>query len=401
MKPRAAAAAVVALAVAAGVWPNPAGAAEWRWQPRLELGTTYDDNPRLEPGDHGSTSAFVAPAAVVHGRSERLTLEAQLAARLERYWGDRSYAPHEYRLALTPGYVWQDQQITLATTAARELTVRDELAATGRALAYSRRDLYTLAPQWRKTATERVDLRVSYRFSRVGYREPGLVDYALQRAAPAVETAVTQRLRTTLESYWSRFQANATGFRSDELGARLTGEARWTETVTAVLAAGGRGTVTRFPGRGGETRDRSAGWLLRTDLRADWLEWDVQLGYARSTEPSGEGLTLELDHATASITRRLTATLAASLGFDLYASRPVAGGSGRKARAHRIEQSWRWQWAEHWALGAAVRRRFQDVDDAEARASNAVSVTLSYGGSERIAALEPLTPEGVDNGLDE
>ena len=348
----------------------------------MSLKVQYDDNPTFIAEHHPAAGGTLSPALKFEAQTERLDLQGSLSVNVTRYPTEQSLDRTDQYYTVSGLYTVERNSWGLQSSYIQDQTLTTELSQTGKALAWSRRDFYTLNPKWIHTLTERVTLQADYIFSAAHYSDPTLINYQNREGTVLMETKLSERDQTTLSTYYTSFQALTVVSRSFEYGARIGLTHHFSETFQAAANVGTRNTTSKIETALYDFHDRERGWVGDLTMEKEFETVLVHGGFTRETEPSGSGYVILVNHPYFVIRKTMTTTLSASLALDLYFDHPVlTGGIIPDSRYFRIEQSWNWQWTERWSLGASYIYQEQKQYNTSIKPfSNTVYLVTTYTG---------------------
>jgi hypothetical protein len=359
-----------------------AAATEWSLEPAMSLKGQYEDNPTFIAEHHPAAGVTLSPGLKFDAQTERLDLQGSLLLNVTRYPTERSLDRTDQYYTVSGLYSAERNRWGLQGSYTQDQTLATELTQTGKVLAWSRRDFYTLNPKWIRTLTEKVTLQADYTFSAAHYFDPGLTSYQNQQGTVQMETKLSERDQSTLSAYYTSYRALKVVSRSFEYGARIGLTHRFSETFHADLNVGTRNTTSKIETDLYEFHDRERGWVGDLKMEKEFETVLVRGGFTRETEPSGSGYVILVNHPYFFVRKTMTTTLSASLALDLYLDHPVlTGGRIPDSRYFRVEQRWDWQWTERWSLGASyIYQEQKEYNTQNNLFSNTVYLITTYTG---------------------
>lgn len=387
--PRARRFAALALCLA-GSLPATAPAAQWSVSPGVDVGAVRDDNIRLTPGDHETTSGYVA-AANLELERESPTSQADFAATVVRtdYTSGEADDRTEHRARLdavkrtsergTLGLRGEYRRDTLFETVIFDPGVgdiRDVDVGLARD-AEVRRYYRVLQPSWTWQLTELSGLDVSYRRSDVDFaRAEGtdVVNYDSDLLTATYNRRLSLQNSFLVTAAAARYRPES-GDNDADTVQLLVGMGRdFSETLEGSFSLGA--SRTREQGAAEDDSGIVVSGVLRQESEVSTLEGIL----SRDVAPSGIGRALQTDQLRIYWVRRLSPATDFVLdawwlqtevteGFDPSAER----------RYYEISPQFRWRWLENVSVVASYSYRWQKyVAEPDSAHSNTVFLGLGY-----------------------
>lgn len=380
------------LGVAMALYGGSSIAAEWVFQPSVDLASFYDDNVELATGPHTSSSGYVlAPRFSLKRNTETSKMD------LDAYSAFTSYQR---------GNV-EDRSETVASLRARNQTSergtlgidgefrRDTLFEQlnpGRGVGDLRdvdlglststrvRRTYGAAnPYFDWLLTERSSMRVGYRLTDVGFRNAegtGLIEYKEHIVSGTYTRQLTEMTSASLTANAIRYRPK-TGTSESDTEQLLVGLSRkFSETVRGSFAVGGSETSQNDAG----VNDRSSGVVLRAELEQKSEISQLDTVFSRDVAPSGIGRSVQSDQFRIRWLRKTSPFVDFVLEGQVLRNQVLEGSDPAVDRRYaEVGPSLRWHWLEHWVISTGYRYRRQKYDaDSNSADSNAVFLGVTY-----------------------
>lgn len=378
--------------------PTPSSAVEWSMSPSIRLNEEFNDNIRMIPGEHEPVwGSALSPSLRWGGATERLALQADLAASLSRYRGIEGLDADDASFRISSQYQprersrWGGEGSWL-----RDSTFRSELRETGRVLAERRRSAREIGGFWEESPTERISIRGRYRLTHVRYAEEGSGLFNYQSGVGSVDWTdlLSERDQATAGLTLLHYRAPSARIRSVTAALQAGLTRFFSETLRATLSLGGRVVITGFSLPGVEIKERGRGLVgdLTIDQTFEAARW--RGGVRRQIDPSGSGFLTQVDHLFAEMERGITPAAAARLAANGYHSRALRTALlGGESRSFNITPAWRWSWTEHWSMEISYRYAWQKGEGGTAATSNALLWTVTYLGPRWAGPIEGMSAE--------
>jgi hypothetical protein len=394
---RFATAAVVCGAMLA-VWPAPAVAADWQFNPRVELGAQADSNYRLLPsGAEESVAGGFADVALqlrsLGPIDELLVTPAVHATRFQSSRDDNSTDP-----SLDVSYTHHGQTLTAGLLGAysKASVVRTDRATvdtsggglgtpvpgdSGYVIVRNRRELTQFSPSVAYEFTQRDRLLVVADYVRADYDHeiPGFyVGYRNLDGSVGLAHDYSPRTTLTLRARYAQYDPNGSFLTTNSYG--LEGE--WGRHVSQISQAYVRLGALRsvFGHQGAVTSPAVTSVVAGAGVNWDFRPTQLFVDATRTLDPNARGYSILRDQLRLRVEHELTAKSAILMGVRAYQD-TAAGNSalfpGRKYLTGTLGVRWRFE--RSWAIAAAydyVRQRYQ-VDPAAAE-SNSGTLSLIY-----------------------
>jgi hypothetical protein len=394
---RLATAAVVGGAMLA-VSAEPALAADWQFNPRVELGAQADSNYRLLPSGAEESVAGGFADVALQLRSlglidELLVTPAVHATRFQSSRDDNSTDP-----SLEVNYVHHGQKLTAGVLGAysRASVARTDRASadasggglgtpvpgdSGYVIVRNRRELTEFAPSVGYELTQRNRLLVVADYVKADYDHeiPGFyVGYRNLGGAVGLAHDLSPRTTLTLRARYSQYDPNGSFLTTNSYG--LEGE--WGRHVSEVSQAYVRVGALRsvFGSQGAVTRPAVTSVTGGAGLNWDFRLTQLFLDATRTLDPNARGYSILRDQLRLRVERKLTAKSVLLLGVRAYQDTATGNSALFPERKYLTGTlGARWRFERSWTIAAAydyVRQRYQ-VDPAAAE-SNSGTLSVIY-----------------------
>jgi hypothetical protein len=368
-----------------------ATAADWEFNPTLELGYLFDDNYRLTPP--GTEIEVKGPLA-----------DAQLEMRARNPAGEFSFTPR-IRANYFPDepdvdtvdyfanlyWLRQGQRLKteLRADAAQQDVVNSEqpdatvpgdsglgdpdIGDSGRVIVKNRRARASLLPSFEYELSERRALEFGGNFTDVNYDEdlPGFqVDYRNFDVYAGLVSRLTPTHSLTARVRGARYDI-ATQGDSTSYGAELQWDTRSVTDTRYFLRAGAQNV--KF-----QDDTKETAWLAGAGLSLERGRNQLFADLTRSVGPSSAGIVITRDQLRVRWTRDLTPRLSFLTGLRGTHDEDVTRDSSYQPRSYATgEIGLLWRWQEDWSLRAAYDYTWQDFDDAVLEASDSSGALIS------------------------
>ena len=394
-RPRAVVAGILAPLAFAPGWGggSAALAAQWNVQPAVDVGAVRDDNIRLTPGPHETTTGYVA-AANLDVERERPTSLAELDIAVVRadYSEGEAEDRTDHRARLNAEQRTSERGTLGLRAEYRRDTVFDSVVleeGTGdiedvdvglSSDTEVQRYYRVIEPEWTWLLTELSSVNVSYRTRDVNFADAqgtGLIDYESDSLSTTYSRRISVQNRFHVTAATSRYRREGGDGESDTLRL-LAGMGRdFSETLEGSFAVGVSRTTETVAGE-----DRSSGLVLRAELRQEGEVSRLHGIFSRDVTPSGIGRALQTDQLRLYWVRGLTPTMDFVLDAWWLQTEVVEGfDPNANRRYYEVSPKLRWQWLANVSVVASYRQRYQKY---EAAADSADSSTVFLGLSYRL-----------------
>lgn len=369
-----------------------ANAAEWIFQPAIDLVSIYDDNVELVTGPHQSTSGYIlAPKFNLKRNTETSKVDIDTYAARTDY--QRGSVPDRTESAVF--LKSQNQTSERATLGLDGELRRDSLFERidqGRGVGdlrdvdiglststRVRRTYRAASPYFNWLLTERSAVRVGYRLTDVGFSDTGgtsLVDYKEHYVNGTYSRQLSEQNSASLAANVIRYRPQGSNAESDTTQLLVGLERKFTEATRGTIAVGGSKTTQTQSG----VEDRSSGVVLRAGIEQKSDISQLETVLSRDVAPSGIGRSLRTDQLRVRWLRKTSPTVDFVLQAQLIRTNVLEGTDPTVDREYlELEPQFRWHWLEHWAVSGGYRFRRQQYDaDANSADSNAVFLGLTY-----------------------
>jgi hypothetical protein len=367
-------------------------AAEWLVEPIVAVGSVYDDNISLIPGNPESTSGYVVAAQLeVERRTELSTTKMRAAAGVTDYRRENIEDKNEQRAFLD----WQRRTSERGTLGLGAEYRRDALFATvivaddtgdprdtDVALTSDtrvRRNYRVLRPSWNWLLTERSALRIGYRWTDADFSDAdatSLVDYTDNVLSATYTREISPRDNFNVTGNLGHYQPDASDAKSStqQLLAGIT--RKFTEQLSGSFAGG----LSRTRQHDAGNSDTSSGFVFNASVRQRSDFGSLEGFISRDVTPSGIGRTVRADQVRVLWNRRASETVEYVVKAQLLQQHALEGAGGTTDRRYReLSPELHWQWLENLEVVGSLRWRRQKFDaQSETANSRAVFLGVSY-----------------------
>lgn len=367
-------------------------AAEWIFQPSIDLASFYDDNVELVTGPHTSSSGYIlAPRFNLKRNTETSKLDFDAYSAFTSYQRgnieDRSEtvaslrARNQMSERATLGVDGELRRDTLFEQLNQGRGVGD-LRDVDLGLSNStqvRRTYVAANPYFDWLLTERSSMRVGYRLTDVGFRNAGgtgLVEYKEHLVSGTYTRQLTEQNSASLTANAIRYRP-VTGTSESDTAQVLVGiSRRFSETLRGAFAVGGSETTQKNLG----VEDKSTGVVLRAELEQKSEISQLDTVISRDIAPSGIGQSVQSDQLRIRWLRKTSPVVDFVLEGQVLRNQVIEGSDPSVDRRYvEVGPSLRWHWLENWVLSTGYRYRVQKYDAASDSAdSNAVFLGVTY-----------------------
>jgi hypothetical protein len=385
----------------------PVYAADWHWDPHIEVGGVYNDNFRLTRDNQISVTGAQLDAALVM-RALTPTSEFRLVPRVRSEFFPSDHDQDLNDQFLTGDYIYRGQRWNgdLNASLARQSVLTSELpdasvspgglgnitgADTGFITVRSRRDDAHVAPNATFQLSQRYKLQVGAAYDDVTYH-PSLVasyvDFKNYTALIGVGYDLTQRSTVYLNAVGLRYEPKTTLDQdSDSYGMRAEWWYHTSQTLQAYLR-GGLDRTQNFVTTGNTNgRDRSTNYVFGAGLNGIYQVTAFYFDLSRAVVPSGAGGLITRDQL------QLRARRSFSPRYAAFAQAYATKDSGAQTGSNFLDRKYatgaaglEWRFLREFSLRGQYGYRWQKYANAPGGANgNEFIVSLIY---------EPHRPEG-------
>ena len=367
-------------------------AAEWVFQPSIDLASFYDDNVELATGPHTSSSGYIlAPRFNLKRNTETSKLDLDAYSAFTSYQSgtieDRSETVASLRShnqmseRATVGLDGEFRRDTLFEQLNQGRGVGD-LRDVDVGLSTStrvRRSYVAANPYFDWLLTERSSMRIGYRLTDVGFRDAegtGLVEYKEHIVSGSYTRQLTEKNSVSLSANAIRYRPE-TGASEADTAQLLVGINRtFSETLRGSFAIGGSETEQTEAG----VNEKTSGVVLRAELEQKSEISQLDTVFSRDIAPSGIGQSLQSDQFRIRWLRKTSPFIDFVLEGQVLRNKVIEGSNPAVDRRYaEFGPGLRWHWLEHWAISAGYRYRRQKYDaDSNSADSNAVFLGVTY-----------------------
>lgn len=368
-----------------------AGAQNWEFAPRLELGYEYNDNYRL---GFAGTEIDVSGAVLDAELPLRLVdpvRNAEIAPRVvARYFpDDKDEDTNDYFLGALYEQRTQRQNYGIRGVWARQDVARSELPSpddggdlgnpltgdAGRAVIRNRRDQLRVEPYWRYAVSQRHRVEAGGHYLDADYdidiqdTYADFTDYGVYAGwgwLPSERSSITLRGRS------SRYR---TDIDADAYGA----EVEWRSAVTQVSEMYVRvgGQQTKIDRRGA---DEETNWTGGLGGRWNYPTTSLFVDLTRTVGPNGAGAVVARNQLRLRAARALQPRLSVLAGVRASRDEAINPGSTFPTREYLAgDVGLEWRLTRRWSVVGAYNYIWQEYSDEGAdRSSNAINLGVVY-----------------------
>lgn len=380
------------LAVAAIFHVAPVPAAEWLFQPSIDLASTYDDNVVLTTGPNSSSSGYIlAPRFNLKRNTETAKMDFDAYSAFTDYQrGDvqdrtdsvaslRSTKQTSERGTLgVDGELRRDTLFTRLNPGRGVGDLRDVDIGLS-PLTNVRRAYVAANPYFDWLLSERSSMRIGYRLTDVGFSNAegaSLVGYKENIVSGSYTHQLSEKNSASIAVNAIRYRPDNSFAEADTTQLLAGLNRKFSETLRGSFAVGGSRTTQSLAG----VDDSASGVVFRADLeqKSEISQLDTVL--SRDVAPSGIGRTLSTDQFRIRWSRKTAPTVDFVLDGQTIRTRVLEGDDPTIDRRYLdIGWSFQWHWLEHWAVSGGYRYRRQKYDaDTNTADSNAVFLGVTY-----------------------
>lgn len=369
-----------------------AGAQNWEFVPRLELGYEYNDNYRLDfPGDEIDVSGGVLDVELPLRLVDPIR-KAEIAPRVRAtYFPDEPEEDsNDYFLDALFEQRTQRQVFGVRGGWSRQDVVRSELpdadeggdlgdpttGDTGRQLLRNERDRLHVDPYWRYDVSQRQRVETGAYYLDVDFRNDSLENFQADYRDYGVYAGwgwlPSQRSSLTFRGRASRYK---TVFDADAYGAEVEWRTDITQTSEVYLLVGGQQTKIDRRGASAETSV-----IAGAGGRWTWPTTNLFLDLTRTVGPNAAGAVVERNQLRFRMARALQPRLSFLAGVRASRDEAINEGSTYPTREYLTgEVGFEWRMTRRWSFVGAYNYIWQEYSDEDSdRSSNAVSLGIVY-----------------------
>jgi hypothetical protein len=337
---------LLAGAIAASGLCSLAYGAEWSVGVEAHGDLAHRENPRLvaEGGETINGAGLEVDAAV-----ERATENSELTllprVRSARY-GASEFDTDEQYLDLRYSRSGERCRWQVGAALARDTTLTSELLDTGIIDSRKPHELDSFSGSFTSSLSARDQLGAQFDYQRNSYPDAdltGLTDYDYTAVALTYARLLSERLTIGSQLNGGRLNVPATDLVSRDYGASLTLAGQLSPAWRLALSAGMDRTVAD------DRNDTGIVYSVELARSAELTDWRLTAG--RSVVPSGSGVLVHRTDYALSLSRRLSARLAASFDIRHVDNEDLQIGLVRENRQYQhAGAAFEWQVAERWSL---------------------------------------------------
>src|SRR5262245_48890129 len=365
-----------------------AGAAEWSADPSLRVKGLYNSNLLLSNGNNEVWGQWVSPGLKFKGSTESLEVEGNVKSDFVQYYGSTDRNLTNLYFPVRAAYRLDRHTFGFEGGFTRDNTLQGELQQTGLVLAFTQRNLLTVAPSWKLGITERLSWQSGYHYTNVQYEngiQLGLVNYHVQAGNTGMTYNLGERDQVQLTGEYTSFSIPSRMQDSTYYGVQGGWTHDFGHEMTGSISGGVRFVTSTEDFSGGSLTAHDTVGVYRGTLRKGFERTTIEIEGSREINPSGFGRLLKTDRVGGLLSHNLTETITASLngGFYFVSAVLTEGSSGSvpQSRFSSISPSLSWKFSQWWTLDVAYTYAERAVDDLNQwNFANSTFVMLTYGG---------------------
>lgn len=352
---------------------TPARAATWWMEPRVALGTEYTDNPQLSTQKELSDASMQVDAALrLVAATERLTLSFEPRVLAARYREEKVLNRTDRMADLALERLDERGSLKIAASLVRDTTLTSEFGSSGlTTVDYPHRRLL-LSAQVKRALSERWSGALQLGWSQDRYDAPAQVGFSDYRYASAWLVAsfdANEKTRLSIQGGGSRLDVPTRPLVWN-YSVALAVDRILSDTLQLSLSAG--------PSRVVRAGRHDAGQYAQLALTRKGERVLTSLSVARETSPSGRGVLDRRDRWSLEMSAPFSERTTAQVRVIRIRSREVV------ERFRFLDESLRYLSAD-----ASVTRRLTPE----------LSATVSFGWRSQRRDLEPETAHGLRGGI--
>lgn len=361
-------------------------AAEWSAEPALSVRGIYNSNLLVNPQAVEVWGYSTSPSMNVMGSTERFQLSSRVAADFVHYDGDQRIGYTNIFLPLSATYSGDRDTFEFVGGFTRDNTLRSELLSTGIVASFTQRNLWSAAPSWTHSLTERLSIQSAYQLMDATYEDAsnlGLANYQLQGVTETLHYQLTEQDQLSLTGLYTNFHTKDLPLRAQFPGVVLSAKHAFTETLVGSVFGGAKFISSTTTVAGSRIEESNTVWVYGASLKKELSAASIVLEYNRDVTPSGFGLLVTNDRLSLTLLQRPTETLSISLDARVYFS------SGATTNANGVQFTdlfnvvvtprIDWRWNEFWTFNMGYRYvEFDAPSFATPGRSHAAFIGLTY-----------------------
>ena len=382
--------------------PAATWAADWQFEPRIELGGIYNDNYRLVPSGIGKIDVWgpqIDAAFAFHyaGPTTKVTVVPRLHS---VYFPDHTdQDTNDQFLTFQLDHIGEKSTSGLVASYQREDTVNTEQPGAATAVGSStdlgtivnrdnglitlrnRRELLRFQPGATYKMGARSDLELGASYEKATYADSlvgGQIDYQYYSGRIGIQFASTPTSVTTFRVLGSKYDPTQ-AFAS---AATYGGEIEWRKNVSAsqqyYLRAGAANTRVDAIG----TTPSSSETALVGGGGGRWLRErsNLFLDYVRDVVPNAAGTVVTRDELRLYIGRKLRHQVEAFVsGLGSRETQSGAGNAGSERKYAAVAVGFNWRYSREFSLAPRFEHRWQDYSGTIGAASgNSAYISFIY-----------------------
>lgn len=364
-------------------------AAEWIFQPSVDVSSMYDDNVALSTDSSVSTSGYIlVPRFNLKRNTETSKMDLDVYGAFTDYQRgeveDRSESVALLRSQTQTserGTLGIDGDIRRDTLFERLTQGRDPRDVdVGLSTSTRVRRTYVAAnPYFDWWLTERSSMRLGYRLTDASFSNAGdtdLVDYKEHVLSSTFTRQLSEQNSGSLTANVVRYRPDTTSSEADTVQLLAGINRKFTESAHGYVAVGGSETKQSDGG----VEERTSGAVYRAGIEQKSEISQLETVVSRDVAPSGVGRSLRSDQFRMRWLRKTAPTVDFVLEAQWIRTRVLQGSDPTVDRDYvEIGPHFNWHWLEHWAISGGYRYRRQKYDaDTGSADSNAVFLGVTY-----------------------
>ena len=337
------------LPLVVGAW-SPSRAAEWSFQPAMQLSMDHQTNRSLTEGGEAGAGLVATIDAQFEYRTERVGVTATAGTTLQRYSGQSYTDSNDRALALVAGWQTETGTLDLSLVDRTQNTLLADLAETSFLDAGASRRDRSVTVDWASQLSARTQFAARVSLTDVGYggrTRTLLPGYRYPAATARLARQAGARLRWFADASLSELRLPGAPFTTRDTGASGGIDYALGERIDLSLGAG--------YSRTDDGRQSDADWTGRARLAGTWprASWAVEL--SRSVQPSGLGALVRRTDASASYAIDLSPRLRlVTAGRQVRNDAVLGARSGERRRVVDLEARAEWRMTADWRIALEI-----------------------------------------------
>lgn len=351
-------------------------AAEWSIQPSLTTKGFYNSNLNLFPAKKMESYGYgVAPTAEFAGKTERLEVSGKVGAEFLGYSGRVNTQLTNVYVPLAVHYRTEKDVWGFTGGLTRDNTLLSELQATGVAVNFTQRNLWTANPTWTTQLTEKLSWQLGAQFSYTTYERDltegnsrRLVDNRVVGGSGGFLYQLTERDQLQLTGVYAEFQTFGADnqIRASFPGVTMSVTHKFDESLTGTVYGGPKFLSSTTEGGVSNLSSSSTVWIGGGSISKYFERASIQASITRDLMPSGFGLLITTNRAEATGSYQLSETVTCSLNvmgaITSSGTELATGGIFSDRKYVSLKPSVAWKFHEWWEADVSYMYRRLDFD---------------------------------------